>query len=99
MRARAAVIELRQWAAVVRMAEHRAGGEELIERERAVEDVAVGEAELALEVERRKALDREHARAEAGCVALDRVDHQVADRFAILVPRLALRNATPHPLP
>src|SRR5689334_11530927 len=61
MRAGGAVIEAGERTAVVSMSEHRAGGEELVEGERAMKDVAAGEPELALEVERGKTLRRDHA--------------------------------------
>src|SRR5262245_9679875 len=52
MRARSAMIEPFQRAAIIGVAERRAGPEQLIERERAMEDVAAGQAEHLLEVER-----------------------------------------------
>src|ERR1700758_396392 len=54
MRAAAAVIKTLQRAAIIGMAEHRPRREQLIERQRAVEDVSAKQPELALEVERRK---------------------------------------------
>jgi hypothetical protein len=38
----------------------------------AVEDIAVGQAENALQIQR--------------CEALSRIDHQVGDDFAVLIP-------------
>src|SRR5206468_10907757 len=92
MRARATVIEAGDRAAVVRMAEHRSRPEQLIERERAVEDVAADEAERLLEIERAQRLATNHARLEASRVALDRVDHQVGDLLAMRVPGAAVRQ-------
>src|SRR3712207_8402069 len=56
----------------------------LVERERAVKDVAADEAKSALEVERAQDLAPEHARPETGRVALDGVDHQVRDFLAVI---------------
>ena len=53
---RAAHVEVADRRAVARPARHRAQEEELLERQLALEDVAFGEAELALEVERRQHL-------------------------------------------
>src|SRR5208282_2090309 len=52
MGARAAVIEPGHGTAIVGVSEHRARREQLIERQRAVENVAAEKAELALEIER-----------------------------------------------
>src|SRR5262249_20576824 len=60
MRAGAAHVQALQRPAVVAVAEHRARGEQLIEAEGAVEDVAAGQAEGALEVERTHDLTSEH---------------------------------------
>ena len=55
--------------AVVAVAEHRARGEQLIETQRAVDDVPADEAEGALEVERTHDLPTEHGRLEVRRVA------------------------------
>ena len=86
MRARAAHVEARQRPAIVRMAEHRAGREHLPEIERAVKDVAADQAEGALEIERRHDLPAEHRAFEIRRMAVDRRDHQVGDRLAMVVP-------------
>src|SRR5690348_4343597 len=90
MRAGGAVIEAGERPAIIGMSQHRPGGEELVEGERAMKDVAAGEPELALEVERGKTLRRDHAGAEAGRVALDRVEHQLGHLVAAVVPRAAV---------
>src|SRR5215218_11497223 len=92
MVAGAAMVETEEGAAVVGVAEHRAGGEELVERERAVEDVAAGEPEDTLEVERRERLAGDDAVLEAGSVALDGGDHEVGDLLAMIVPGPSLRK-------
>src|SRR5689334_159737 len=70
MGAGAAVIEGFQWPAIIGMAEHRPRREKLIERQRAVEDIATHEPELALEVERRQDLPADHAGRKARCVSV-----------------------------
>src|SRR5258707_1993588 len=50
MRARAAVVEAFERSAVVRIAQHRPRPEQLVERERAVEDVAADEPELLFQI-------------------------------------------------
>src|SRR5690242_21821498 len=72
MRARAAQIQTGDRHPVVGVAEHRPSGEELVERERAVEDVAAGQAELAFEVERRQHTSPEHAAREVRRNAIHR---------------------------
>src|ERR1700760_1112253 len=51
MAARAAMIETSYRRAVIGMAEHRPGREQLVQAQRAVEDVAPEQAELPLQVE------------------------------------------------
>src|SRR6476619_565244 len=60
MRAGAAHVEAGEWAAIVRMPQHRARGKHLPEIERAVKDVAADQTEGAFEIERREALPAEH---------------------------------------
>src|SRR5262249_25576676 len=86
MGAGATHIKSRDRAAVIGVAEQRAGGEQLPEVERAVENIAADEPEGALEIERRENLPAEHVAGEIGRVAVDRGDHQVGDPFAMIVP-------------
>ena len=86
MRTRATQIKSGDRHAVVGVSEHRARGKELIERQRTMEDVAVGQAEDALQIEWRETLPPDHARLEARRIGLDRVNHQVGDGFAVLLP-------------
>src|SRR5262249_44064360 len=77
MRARAAMVEAGDGAAVVRVAQHRPRPEQLVKRQCAMEDVAADEPERLLEVERAQRLAADDARLEARRVTIDRVDHQV----------------------
>ncbi len=63
--ARAAMVEALQRPAIIGVAQHRPRREQLIERQRAVKDVAAEQAELPLEVERRQHLAADHARRKA----------------------------------
>src|SRR5690349_24912623 len=71
MSPRAAQVESRQRGAVVRMAQYRPRGPELVERELPVEDVAAGETEFPLEVRGGERAMAEDARAEARRGRLD----------------------------
>src|ERR1700742_3510146 len=51
MGAAAAMIESLQWPAIVGVTEHRPRGKQLVERQRAVENVAAEKPELPLQVE------------------------------------------------
>src|ERR1043166_5178921 len=88
----AAHIKPRDRAAVIGMAEQRAGREQLPEIESAVENVAADEAESALEIERRENLPAEHRPGKIRRVTVDRRDHQVGDLIAMVVPRGAVRQ-------
>src|SRR5215813_13862528 len=86
MGARTAQIESRGRHAVAGISQHRARRKELVERERTVEDVAIRQPEDALQIERREALPGDHAGFEAGRVGLDRIDYQIRDSFAVVLP-------------
>src|SRR5262245_46703864 len=92
MRARAAMVEAGHRAAVIGMAEQRAGPEQLIERQCAVEDVAADQTEGLLEIEWAQRLAADDARLESGSVAINRVDHQVCYLLAMLAPGAAVRE-------
>src|SRR6266496_6003454 len=77
MGARAAQVKAAHRRTVIGVAEHRARREQLIEGERAVEDVPADEAEIALEIERREDFSREDARLEIRRVAVHRFDDGV----------------------
>ena len=57
-----------------------------------MKDVAADKAEFAFEVEGREDLAGDDGNLEAGRVRLDRVDHEVGDRLARLVPRAPVRQ-------
>src|SRR5690349_22470621 len=86
MRARSAQVEALHGHQVVGVAEHRPRREQLIERERAVKDVAADEAELTLEIQWRQRAPAEDTRAESGREPLDGVDHEIGDFLARVVP-------------
>ena len=52
-----------------------------------MEDITAGDAEAALQVERRQYLPVLHNRADVGRILLDQRDHAVAERLAQFVPR------------
>src|SRR5258708_34434119 len=56
MRAAAAMVEPLQRPAIIGVAKHRPRREQLIERQRAMKNIAAEQAELALQVERRENL-------------------------------------------
>src|SRR5262245_27345165 len=80
-----------QCSAVVAVAQHRAGGIHLVQTHRAVEDVATDQPEGALKIERAHDLAAEHGRFEVWREAINGVDHQIGDLFAVEVPGLAVR--------
>ena len=87
VRGRAAHVEAAHGRAVAGPARHRPQEEELLERQLALEDVALGQAPLALEVERGQHLAVQDELLDVGRVLRDGVDHGVAERLALLVPR------------
>src|SRR5262245_58408688 len=86
MRRRSAHPEVPNRRLVLRPARNRPREEQLLERQLALEDVALGQPELALDVERRQYLAMEDDVAEIRRVFGDRVDDGVAERLALLVP-------------
>src|SRR5258706_1005927 len=92
MRARATEIKPAYRRAVVGVAEHRPRREELVERERAVEDVPADQAEVALEVERREDFAGEYASLEVRRVTVHRVHHRVGCSVFHVVPALPVRQ-------
>src|SRR5260221_7148364 len=75
MRARATEIKPAYRRAVVGVAEHRPRREELVERERAMEDVPADQAGVALDGERREDFAGEYASLEVRRVTVHRVHH------------------------
>src|SRR5262249_40602469 len=92
MRASAAMVEARHGAAVVGMSQQWASPEQLVERERAMKDVAADQPEGLLQVERAQRLAADDARLEARSVAVDRVNHQVGYFLAMITPGAAVRE-------
>src|SRR4051812_11031937 len=82
--ARAAKIKALERAAIIGIAEHRPCPEQLIERQRAMENIAATETEYPFEVEWAQYLAAEHAVLETRRIAIDGVDHQVGHRLAML---------------
>src|SRR5262249_60932475 len=70
-----AQIEPGERHAVTGMAQHRPGAVELVERQLAVENIAIDEAEPPLQVERREHLAGDDARPQIGRVPVDRGDY------------------------
>src|ERR1041385_450092 len=80
------------------MTEHWPGREQLIEAEHAVHDIAADKTEGALEVERAENLASNNGAAEAGRIAIDRFDHQIGNRLAMVVPALTIGKFRRHML-
>ena len=86
MRAGAAMVEALQGPAIIGVAEHRPGREQLVERQRAVEDIAAEQPEMALQIERRQRPAGRSRCGEARRVLVHRRDHQIGDLVAVIVP-------------
>src|ERR1700733_10423805 len=98
MRAGTAHVQPAERTAVVAVTEHRARAEQLIEAQRAVEDVPADQPEGALQVERTHDLASEHRRLEVGRVSVDGLDHEVGHRLAMRVPGLPVGERRRHVL-
>src|SRR5438874_6753192 len=92
VRSRAAHVQSFERAAVIAVTEHRTRGEELVETQRAMEDIAPDETEFALEVERRKRSPSDHAGAEIRGVAIHRIEHESRDLIFVVVPGTSARE-------
>jgi hypothetical protein len=86
MGARSAQVKAGQRSAVIGVAQHRAGGKQLVQRQDAMKDVAPDETELTFEIERAEDLTADDARFESGGVTIDRIDHQVRHLLPVFVP-------------
>src|SRR5258706_11207369 len=64
--------------------------EQLLKRQLALEDVALGEPRRPLDVERRLDVPEEDGVREAGRELGDPVDDRIAERLALVVPRAEL---------
>ena len=87
MTSRAAQIEARDRTPIIRVAEHRARREDLPHIKRSMEDIAADQSKRPFEVERGEDLTCQHRATEIRGVAIDRLDHQIGDGFAMVVPR------------
>src|SRR5262245_24364063 len=83
VRARPAHVEAPQRPAVLRVAREGAVEQELVHGQLALEDVALGQADLGFELARRAALDVAHERLEVRAVAADLVEHGVLEALAV----------------
>src|SRR5216683_621275 len=81
-----AMVEALQGSAIVRVAEHRPRREQLVQRQRAMKNIAAEQAELALEIERRQNLPADHACREARRIFIHGRDHEIGDLLAMVVP-------------
>lgn len=81
MRTGTAEIKTRNRHAVVRMAHHGAQRKQLVERQGAMENVAVHKAETLLQIQWRQHLPRDNGRLEIRCVPRDGVDDDIGKRF------------------
>ena len=70
----------------IRVTQHRTRREDLPQIERSVENIAADKSECSLQVERGKDLARQHRAPEIRCVIVDRLDHEIGDGFAVVIP-------------
>src|SRR5262249_39308559 len=89
MRPGTTMIQTLQRSPIAGIPKHWACREQLVERKRAMEDVAIQEAKLAFEVEGRHDLASNHAGSETWRIAVDRGDHQIGNLLAMVIPRSA----------
>src|SRR5271155_4522326 len=68
------------------MPEHRPRREQLIERQRAVKNIAAEQAKLALQIERRQDLPPDHACRKTRRIFIHRRDHEIGYFIAMVVP-------------
>jgi len=87
-----------QGAAIVAVAQHRTGREQLIQAQRAVKNIAADQAEGTLEIERAHDLAAQHGCLEIRRMAVDEIDHDVRDFVAMRVPRCPIRKHGSHVL-
>src|SRR5687768_13171545 len=88
VRSRAAHVEALRRPAVLRETGERAVEQQLVHRQLALEDVALGQTHLVLELARRAHLDVGDQLPEAGAVDRDLVAHRRAKRCAVLPRRV-----------
>src|SRR5579863_6266908 len=85
MRAGAAEIKPLDRHAVIAVAQHRAGGKKLIQRQMAMHDVAGGEAEDALQIQRAEDLAAQDRGGKSRRMAVHGADHHIGDLLAMIL--------------
>ncbi len=83
---RAAHPEIADRRGVLRPTRDRPHEEQLVEGELPVKNIPLGQAEVALQIERRHHLPMQNALPDIGRVVGQRIDDRIADWFARLVP-------------
>ena len=71
---------------IIRLPDHGPCAEQLVERQRAVEDVATNQAEGALQVHRRQHLPAQNGLRKSGRVLVYGRDHQVGHFITVVIP-------------
>src|SRR6187401_540629 len=74
---------------VARPAGGRPQKEQLLDRQLALKDVALAQAEVAFDIERRQNLTMKNPVAKVRCEFTDRIDDRVAEGLALVIPRTA----------
>src|SRR6266480_4534825 len=87
MGAAAAMVEPLQRPPIIGVAAHWPRREQLIERQRAVKNIAAEQPELALQIERREDLPAHDACRKTRRITIYRRDHEIGDLIAMVVPR------------
>src|SRR5687767_4961942 len=88
---RSAHIEVADGRLIAGPARRRPQKEQLLERELALKDVALGEAKFTLEIERRDHLPMQDDVLDVRRVLRERVDDRVTECLTLLVPRSFLQ--------
>src|ERR1700684_3311506 len=82
----AAQVQPPQWRAILGGTGHRSHDEELVERQRSAMPVSAADARLPLDVRRSQQLRGFDAGAQPGRAALERIDDQVREALALVLP-------------
>ena len=86
MASRSAQIETRDRTSIIRVTQQRTRREDLPQIERSVENIAADKSECSLKVERGKDLARQHRAPKVRRMIINRLDHEIGDGFAVVVP-------------
>src|ERR1700733_9510720 len=81
-----AQVQPAQWRAILRGTRHRSHDEELVERQLSVMPVSAADAKLPLDVRRGQQLRGFDAGAQPACAALERLDDQIREARALVLP-------------